>query len=105
MRITGLILKQAPHKKTAFEFLKFATLPEQMAEQTRHIAYGPARKSALAQVGKFKNDKTDMKPFMPTDPANFKNALRNDSAFWAKRRTELTARFEAWLEVKGWYQR
>ncbi|OIQ74817.1 hypothetical protein GALL_435280 [mine drainage metagenome] len=92
-----VIPKGAPHMKNALEFLKFATSTQQLADQAKWIAYGPARKSSAALVGKYMDGKTDMAPNMPTNPANMTNAVVADSAFWADHGTELEQRFNSWL--------
>ncbi len=89
--------KGAPHKSDAWEFIKFATDTQRLADQARYISYGPARKSSAPLVGKYKDGKTDMKPHMPTAPENLRNALVNDFEFWADHDTELNERFNAWL--------
>ena len=91
------IPKAARNKEVAKEFLKFATSPQQMALQTKYIAYAPTRKSAIAQIGLFKNKKTEMTPFMATAPQNFKTALQNDPAFWARHGDDLQKKFDSWL--------
>ena len=58
---------------------------------------GPARKSSSALVGMYKDGKTKMGPHMPTAPANMKNALVNNFAFWADHSSELNERFNAWI--------
>ena len=92
-----VIPKGAPHMKNALEFVKFATATEQLANQAKWIAYGPARASSNALVGKYMDGKTDMAPNMPTNPANMTNAVVADSAFWADHGTELEQRFNSWL--------
>ena len=92
-----VIPKGAPNKDLAWEFIKFATDTQRLADQASWISYGPARKSSGALVGKFKDGTTDMAPHMPTAKANLKNALVNDFEFWADRSSELNERFNAWL--------
>jgi len=92
-----VIPKGAPNKEGALEFIKFATDTQRLADQASWISYGPARKSSGPLVGKYKDGKTDMAPQMPTAAANLKNALVNSFEFWADRDTELSERFNAWL--------
>ena len=92
-----VIPKGAPHEKEALDYIKFATSTQQLADQAKWIAYGPARKSSAALVGKYMDGKTDMAPNMPTNPTNMKNAVIVDSAFWADHDTELEQRFNSWL--------
>ncbi len=79
------------------DFLKFATDTQRLADQAKYISYGPVRKSSAALVSTHAETGIDMKPHMPTAPANFKNALQNDFEFWADNQDELNERFNAWL--------
>jgi putative spermidine/putrescine transport system substrate-binding protein len=92
-----VIPKGAPNKDLAMDFIKFATGTKPLAEQAKYISYGPARKSSSALVGMYKDGKTKMGPHMPTAPANMKNALVNNFAFWADHSSELNERFNAWI--------
>lgn len=92
-----VIPKGAPNKEGAMEFVKFATSTQGLADQAKWISYGPARKSSAALVGKFNDGKTDMAPYMPTNPDNMKNALGSSYEFWVDHDAELNDRFNAWL--------
>jgi len=92
-----VIPKGAPHKEKAMEFLKFATDTQQLADQAKWIAYGPARKSSAALVGTYSDGKTEMAPYMPTNPDNMKNALASSYEFWVDHDGELNEKFNAWL--------
>ena len=91
------IPKGAPNKALALEFIAFSTDTKRNAAQASWISYGPVRKSAAALVSTHAETGVDMKPHMPTAPANFKNALQNDYAWWADNQDELNERFSAWL--------
>lgn len=92
-----VIPKGSKNLKDALDFVAFSTATEQNAGQAAWISYGPVRKSAAPLVGKHATAGIDMKPHMPTAPANFKNALQNDFEFWADHQDELNERFNAWL--------
>ncbi len=92
-----VIPKGAPHPEAAMEYLKFATATEQLAEQARYIAYGPARKSSNALVGTYQDGTTQMAPHMPTSAEHVATAVYDDPEFWADHDAELTERFNAWL--------
>ena len=62
-----------------------------MAEQTKHIAYGPANKDALPKVA------PEVLPNLPTAEANMTTALITDNQFWADNGDQLRERFNAWL--------
>jgi putative spermidine/putrescine transport system substrate-binding protein len=81
----------APNKDRAWEFIKFSTDTQRLADQAKWISYGPTRKSSFPKV------LPEMQPHMPTAPANFKNPLQNDYEFWADYGDELNERFNAWL--------
>lgn len=85
------IPKHSLNKDTALDFIKFSTAPERLAAQAEIIAYGPARKSAMAYVP------DEVKPHLPTAFPNMKTALRLDADWWAANQARLNERFEAWL--------
>ena len=89
--------KGAPNKEAALKFIAFSTDTTRNAAQASYISYGPVRKSAAPLVSTHAETGIDMKPHMPTAPANFKNALQNDFEFWADHQDELNERFNAWL--------
>lgn len=92
-----VIPKGAPNKEAAWEFIKFATDTQRLADQATFISYGPTRKSSMALVGKFKDGKTDMQSQLPTAPENMEGALTTSVEFWADHDIELSERFNAWL--------
>ncbi|RNF33109.1 ABC transporter substrate-binding protein [Paracoccus methylarcula] len=91
------IPKGSPNPEAAMEYLKFATSTEQLAEQAKYIAYGPARKSSAALVGLYQDGETEMGPHMPTNPEYLETAVMDDPEFWADHDAELTERFNSWL--------
>lgn len=92
-----VIPKGAPHKDAAWEFIKYATDTQRLADQASYISYGPVRKSSMAVVGKFKDGVTEMAPYLPTAPQNMVGALTTDVEFWADHDSELTERFNTWM--------
>lgn len=74
-----------------WDFIKFSSDTQRLADQAKYISYGPVRKSSFPLVQK------KMQPHMPTAPGNFKNPLQNSFEFWADNSDELTERFNAWL--------
>jgi len=91
------IPKGAVNKDEALEYIKFATGTQRLADQTKWISYGPARKSSLPLVGLFEDGKTEMASNMPTAEANLKHALRSSVEFWVDRDVEISERFNTWL--------
>jgi len=92
-----IIPTDAPNKAEALKYLTFATDTQRLADQSKYISYGPARKSSAALVGKHATLGIDMGPHMPTAPDNAKNTILKDINFWADNKTDLTEKFEAWL--------
>jgi putative spermidine/putrescine transport system substrate-binding protein len=92
------IPRGAKHKRAAKEFIRFATSPGPLADQAHWIPYGPARRSAMALVGKHGELDLEMKPFLPTYEPNFATALAFDGAFWNANETALAERFADWVE-------
>ena len=76
---------------TAWEFIKYSTDTQRLADQANWISYGPARKSSMAMVPE------EVKPHLPTAPENFQNALQNSYEWWADNQDEMNERFNAWL--------
>jgi putative spermidine/putrescine transport system substrate-binding protein len=91
------IPRGAQHVAAAKEFIRFATAPGQLADQTRWIPYGPARRSAVQIVGKHAELDLNMKPFLPTYEPNMKTALAFDGAWWAANEPVIKPRFADWL--------
>ncbi|MCH7813881.1 MAG: ABC transporter substrate-binding protein [Planctomycetes bacterium] len=91
------IPKGAKNIENTLKFIAFSTDTQRLADQASYISYGPVRKSSGPLVSTHAIAGVDMKPHMPTAPANFKRALQNDFAWWADHRDELNERFNAWL--------
>lgn len=87
----------APNKEEALKYVKFASDTQRLADQSKYISYGPARKSSASLVGKHATLGIDMKPHMPTNPENAKNTVLKNIDFWADNTTDLAQQFEAWL--------
>lgn len=79
------------NKQAAMEFVRFATQPERLAAQTKWIAYGPVRKSSQQFVAE------DVRPHLPSYPANFENSVPNGFEFWAANQDTINERWSAWL--------
>ncbi len=83
------IPKGSPRLASAKEFIRFATSTEALANVSKHISYGPIRKSSESLIDE------NARPFLPT--SNMGNSLRVDSIWWAENFDTLKARFEEWL--------
>lgn len=86
------IPRDNPRREQALDFIRFATESRQLAEQARHIPYGPVRKSALKLMDK------SMRANLPTAKQNFHNALQINARWWAKHYGPINRRFQEWLQ-------
>ena len=82
--------KGVVNKDAAMKFIAMASSPDSQAEYARTISYGPTNTKAMAKL----DPKTQA--LLPTSPANRKDALRFDVAFWADQGEALEKRFAAW---------
>jgi putative spermidine/putrescine transport system substrate-binding protein len=85
------IPKGVKSNDASYAFLSFATSPEQQAEQTKWISYGPALLAATSKID------PDVLKDLPTAPDNAKTALANDPVYWGDNCEELRKRFNTWL--------
>ncbi|MDO5703998.1 MAG: ABC transporter substrate-binding protein [Paracoccus sp. (in: a-proteobacteria)] len=93
------IPKDAPNKDQAWDFIRFATSTQRLADQTKWISYGPVRRSSIPLVGLFEDDKTEMQQYLPTTEEHLNTALHSSYDFWVDHETEITERFNAWLTM------
>ena len=80
-----------PRADLAHRFIAFAIRPDRLAEQVRHIPYGPLRKNALERVD------PNLARRLPTAPENLDAWLKLDADFWIEHRRALERRFVAQL--------
>ena len=92
-----VIPKGTKNKAAVLKYLKFATDTQRLADQSKYISYGPARKSSAPLVGKHAELGIDMAPHMPTSPENAKTTLLYNTSWWADNRASFDERFNAWL--------
>lgn len=78
-------------------FLAFATDTQRLADQSKYIAYGPARASSQPLVATHATLGIEMAEHMPTNPNNQTNFLVNNIEWWADNSDEVEAKFQAWL--------
>jgi putative spermidine/putrescine transport system substrate-binding protein len=95
------IPRGAANQDAARAFIRFATSPGPLSDQTRWMPYGPARRSAMQLVGKHAELDLDMKPFLPTSEANMKTALAADDGWWVANGKALDQRFADWVEGRS----
>ena len=93
------VVKGAPNKQAAFDFIGFATAPEQQAGQAKYINYGPMRQSAFAimKAGEpwFHNGKTILEHMPNRDEVMGRSVFANPE-WWADNGDEIKERFNAW---------
>jgi len=87
------IPKGTRNKEEALRFIGFASHSERMAEQSRNIAYGPARDSAQAMLS------GEVAAKLPTAEPNRRNALWSEHGWWAENQARMNARFAAWRKA------
>jgi putative spermidine/putrescine transport system substrate-binding protein len=75
----------------AYDFVKFASEPMVMANQSKFISYGPVRVEAIDHINE------DILADLPTAPENAKTAIAQDYYFWGDKGDELRKRFTTWL--------
>lgn len=84
--------KGTEKKSRAFEFLRYATGTEALAEEARLLPYAPARRSSLATID------PERRARLPTAPENFARALFVDPDWWAEHGASLEKRWTEWRE-------
>lgn len=94
---TWAIPQNAPHPQRARRFIGYATRTQSLAQQTRYIANGPTRYSAIRRIGTHATAGVDMRAHMPTHPMHMERAIRKDVRWYARTRKHLQEHFEAWL--------
>ena len=82
--------KGGANKELAQKFIAMASSPDAQAEYARNISYGPTNNKALAKLD------AKVLGLLPTSPANSKDALQFNIAFWADQGEALEKRFAAW---------
>jgi len=86
-----VVLKGSPNKEAAFDFIHFASQPENQSKLPQYIAYGLPNKAASEMVP------PEQAADLPTAPANLEGAIPLDGDFWVDNIEALNTRFNAWL--------
>lgn len=87
--------KGNPKAKRAMNFVRYATSAESLGKMASWVAYGPARKSALALVQKQPELHIDMRPYLPT--AHFATAFEVDDGWWRLHGADVAVLWQEWL--------
>lgn len=86
------------NREKALEFVKFATEPRQLAEQSKWMPYGPMRTSSLEFVNTHAIAGVHMAPYLTTTKAHFHKALKFNEGFWlTEKGQDVEAKFQQWL--------
>lgn len=95
-----VLVKGAPNRDAAIDFLIHASAPEQQAGQAKFINYGPMRASAfdIMQAGEpwFHNGKNIME-HMPNRPEVMARTIIANPDWWADYGDSVTERYTAWM--------
>jgi putative spermidine/putrescine transport system substrate-binding protein len=95
-----VMLKGAPNKDEALDFLIHSSAPQQQAAQARYINYGPMRASAfdiiLAGEPWFHNGKNIME-HMPNRPELMSRTIVANPEWWADNGASIAERYAAWM--------
>ncbi|KQQ80846.1 ABC transporter substrate-binding protein [Aureimonas sp. Leaf324] len=86
-----VVLKGSPNKDAAFDFIAFASQPENQSKLPDYIAYGLPNKAAGEML------KPEVAAQLPTAPANLDVAIPLDTDFWVDNIEALNTRFNAWV--------
>lgn len=86
-----VVLKGSPNKDAAFDFIRFASLPENQSKLPEFVAYGLPNKAAGAMLD------ASTAAELPTAPANLDVSIPLDGDFWVDNIEALTKRFNAWV--------
>jgi putative spermidine/putrescine transport system substrate-binding protein len=85
-----VIMKGSPNLASAYAFLAFVGQPQAQAQLPSRIPYGVPAVGAEALIP------AEVKPDLPTTPANIATAIQIDDAYWLENIDRLTQRFNAW---------
>lgn len=85
------ILKNAPNADNAQKFIDFALQPKVQAEITRHIAYGPTNRKALALVRPEDAQK------LPSEAQHFKSSFDMNYDWWHDHLASVGQRWQPWI--------
>ena len=83
------------NKKEIMDFLKFITDSQRLADVTKYIAYGPARKSSAALIS------SKIKKNLPTFSENSKHTLKLDGKWWAENQDKMDKKFIHWKNIES----
>jgi putative spermidine/putrescine transport system substrate-binding protein len=86
-----------PARRRAQEYIAYATGSEALAGMARWVAYGPARRSAFALVKPNPETGADLRPLLPTNPANFTHAFAVNERWWLDHGADIAPRWQEFV--------
>jgi putative spermidine/putrescine transport system substrate-binding protein len=91
------IPKGDPEKTRALDFIAYATASAPLAAAANWVAFGPARRSAIALVKDNPETGAPMRALLPTAPENFRNAFAVDDGWWLAHGAALESRWREFV--------
>jgi len=86
-----------PNKDRAMAFIAYATGSQALAAMARWVSYGPARRSSFALVKPNPETGADMRPSLPTNPANFIHAFAINDNWWLDHEAQIAQRWQEFV--------
>jgi putative spermidine/putrescine transport system substrate-binding protein len=86
------IPKHTENLDAALAFVRFATSTRSLANQAKHIAYGPLRRSSLRLLD------AETLENLPTAEDNADSGFATNAQWWGENLAELQQRFDRWVE-------
>jgi putative spermidine/putrescine transport system substrate-binding protein len=86
------IVKGGKNVELAQEFVRFATGTQPLADQSKYIAYAPARTSSVAKIPASNPNKA----WLP-NAGHAGRSMLTDAKFWTDNGDDLNKRFSAWM--------
>jgi putative spermidine/putrescine transport system substrate-binding protein len=86
-----------PNKNRALDFIAYATGSAPLAGVASWVAFGPARRSAIALVKNNPELGTPMRPLLPTAPENFQHAFAIDDGWWLAHGAAIASRWQEFV--------
>lgn len=87
-----LLLKGAPDRKEALDFMRYIASAEAQARLSRFISYGPVRTDVFGQIA------PAIQAHLPSSPEHLRDALFVDNAWWAEHGQDATERYTSVMQ-------
>ncbi|HWY63880.1 MAG TPA: extracellular solute-binding protein [Rhizomicrobium sp.] len=86
-----------PNKDRALDYIVYATGSAPLAAVANWVAFGPARRSALALVKNNPETGVPMRPLLPTAPENFVQPFAIDDGWWLAHGDAIASRWQEFV--------